>query len=486
MLCAVLSLALVLSSGAVAQEVWGTNPIPIVNPWDYGATANCGGGIDEGPRLLAAVAALPATGGIVWMNPGMCVRKDNWLTISKAHVKLWCESQDCTIYGVTGGALGKQSINFTGGQAGVFGVKFTSDASSRYFTAESNTLTFHHISGPNEVVGAEIARSSGVGVFLWGGTDHFVEGNYIHHTYADHIHFTEGANGGAAWSNFVFNEAPTNGDDGIASVTYNVGTAKVTHLEWWNNTILHTGGGRGLSCVGGNDIYMHDNVIYGTYAAGIVLASEPSYNTETCTNIVLARNKVYGTAQVVTSHTGILISGQNPAAAPIGPVVLTDNHSYGASAGAYRSEGAVTGITQTGLVSAEPVGGTPPPPAVSKTNTRTLRTRDTSFVAAGVRTGLYRIHVRRPDSCVGGVSCFQSRYEYVVKGAPGVVAAWAAHMAGAGGYVSYRATVAGVAYALVLVSAPVPVPAGITAVSFWEMRAPALSVLWDRVDTGSY
>jgi hypothetical protein len=99
---------------------------------------------------------------------------------------------------------------------------------------------------------------------------------------------------------------------------------------------------------------------------------------------------------------------------------------------------------------------------------------------------LYRIHVRQAASGSG----FQQRFEYVVKGAPTTVASFVQARSSAGDYLVEQRTVDGTAYALVLCAAPVALPAGLSAVTFRDLRAKdqpeALGWLWQRVDSGGY
>ena len=48
--------------------------------------------------------------------------------------------------------------------------------------------------------------SAAVGVFLYGSAQSYIEGNYIHHTWANHIHHTAGARESWVWGNFIFND----------------------------------------------------------------------------------------------------------------------------------------------------------------------------------------------------------------------------------------------------------------------------------------
>jgi len=72
---------------------------------------------------------------------------------------------------------------------GFFGVKLRSDAVERFDALEGQPDRGR----PRlvEVVGCEIDGSAAAGVFLYGSTEHCIEGNYIHHTWAGHVHHTD-------------------------------------------------------------------------------------------------------------------------------------------------------------------------------------------------------------------------------------------------------------------------------------------------------
>jgi hypothetical protein len=463
------------------DDVWSAlSALTVVDPMNYGATGD--GVADDTSALTSAIAALPAGGGIVWLPLGKTFKKTAVIAVTKSHVKFWAPNGQASISAITGNAANKQSLRFTGTTgAGVFGVKFTSDATSRGSTKDDHQVVFDG-SSENEAIGLEIAGSKAVGIFLYGATTSYVEGNYIHHTYADHVHHTAASAYSWVWSNWMFNESPSNGDDGIACITYGSTSPRGHDMEWWDNNILHGDGGRGITVVGGDSINIHDNTVQFTYAAGILIASEPGYDSGTSSNITVARNVVYRAAHTLNSHSAILVSGRNDLAAAVGPVTLTDNIAWGQSAQAFRTEGATTGITNTGLLSSEadiPVD-LPTVDDVAMADTSILKTRDASFVASNVRTGLYRIHVRRHS----GV--FEQRFEYIVKGPPTTLHTWATARVAAGDYVSDKRTIGGTGYALLLTSAPVALGVGLSAVTHTELRTTALDWLWEIVDSGDY
>lgn len=113
-------------------------------------------------------------------------------------------------------------------------------------------------------------------------------------------------------------------------------------------------------------------------------------------------------------------------------------------------------------------------------DTSVLRTRDTSFVDAGERDGLYRIHVRE------GAGGLEQRFEYVVRGPDSPLRSWAED---GGACIAEVRDVSGVSYAQVIASTPLPLDSALESVSFESLRSGdrdgTLDWLWDRVDSTS-
>ena len=473
---------------ASAETVWSPlNVMTVVNPMSYGAVGN--GTADDLGALQAAVNALPATGGVVYLPPAKTFRKNNLFVITKPHVKLWSPNRQATIFGAVQGVRRRQSTLCRATGCGFFGLKLTSDAAARFDALEDNQISIDRATDA-EIVGNEIDNAAATGLFLYGSQRTYVEGNYVHHTYADHIHHTSGARQSWVWSNFIRNNAPSNGDDGIACVTYCPTCAKCGDMEWFDNVHLGNGHGRGYAVIGGDHIQIHDNWAITTSAAGIIVASEPSYSTASSNDIDIRDNWLYRTVQRTSSgHSGILLSGNNTEAPPIERVTLDSNIVVETMTGqAFRSQGAVNGTVNTAMstLASDLPGPIPTLANVKVKDTSVMRTRDNSFVGASFRPGLYRIHVRAAPNGGG----FQQRFEYVVRGAPADVQSWTSARVSAGDYLSETRQASGVSYAVLLARAPVTVPATLTGVSFSELRAGArsgaLAWLWNRVDGTTY
>jgi hypothetical protein len=469
------------------DSVWSPlSVMALVNPKDYGAIGN--GSTDDLNALSAAVNALPDAGGIVYLPAGASFKKTNLLVISKAHVKVWAPNRQAEIFQSIAGQTRRQSIicrNNVG--CGFFGLKLRSDAVARFDALEDNQISADHASLV-EVVGCEVQGSAASGIFLYGSSEHYLEGNYIHHTFADHVHHTQAASRSWVWNNFIFNEAPSKGDDGVACVTYGPKSPPCQTMEWWRNTILHTDWGRGYAVIGGSNINIHHNWAIGVAGAGVIVASESSYNSASSDGIRIANNYVSRCGHSI-GHPGILVSGENSAAEPLRNITLLDNVVADTVTGtAYRSEGAFSNVSSSGLLTTNAALPKPTPTNadIRMVDTSVLRTRDVSHVEAGLRRGLYRIHVRK--SAIG--TGFQQRFEYVVKGPPATMAAFMAVRNAAGDHISEQRTQLGTTYALLLSSVPYRIPDDISGVSFQELRAGDLSTqlswLWQRLDSEHY
>jgi hypothetical protein len=458
----------------------------VVNPRDYGAVGD--GIADDLAALAATVNALPAAGGIVYLPAGASFKKTNVLVVTKSHVKLWAPNRQAELFQTIAGQRRHQAVicrNNAG--CGFFGIVLRSDAAARFDALEDNQIAADHGSLV-EVVGCDIRSSAAVGVFLYGSTESYVEGNYVHHTWADHIHHTSGARQSWVWNNFIFNDQVSKGDDGVACVTYGASSARCTDMEWWRNTHLGSGWGRGYAVIGGDDINIHHNWAISVAGAGLIVASEPAYDSASSQRITLADNYVYRCAHAI-GHPGILISGQNTAAQPLDTITLANNVSAETVTGAaYRAEGAYTNVTNIGLATTAAALPSPVPTMadIRIADTSILRTRDVTHVGATFRAGLYRIHVRRAPSDTG----FQQRFEYVVKGPPDAVDAFVTAQTATGAVIVEQRTVSAVAYALLLTPEPVAVPGVLTPVTFRNLRAGDLagdlSWLWLRLDAAAY
>jgi hypothetical protein len=473
--------------------------VEVRDPRAYGAQGN--GTSDDTAAIAAAINALPSVGGVVRFTAGNYLKANKLLTITKPHVHLWAPQSDAVLLGAVRAKTSAEKANpaFCGPReqatifktvngGGVHGLRFDSTAVERHSCGESNQIVFEGAQNL-EVVGVEITGSAAAGVFAYRSTGQTatsglkIVGNYIHHTRADSIHHTSGTRNSYVWANDIYNELPTRGDDGIACVTYGVNGAKCGQMEWWDNRYFGGANGRGMAIIGGEQINAHHNWVVSSSAAGILVGSEPGYNSATSTDIQLSSNWLVDSPDgtVNNGHAAILISGMNSAAPPVSNVASTGNVIVNPWAGrTERAEGSVSGVTFADLVGEQYLPSAPPQLSnASRRAVTTLRTWDTSF--AGV-AGVYRVHLRETPA-----GAFEERFEYVVKGSAPDIAAWFSSAPACGSRLLTWRTVGLQTYAVILMSNPVSLPASVSAVTFSELRdgdnAGTLNWLWSKLES---
>lgn len=423
-------------SSAIELGLWAPiSVVEVLDPRDYGAIS--GDGIDDSAALLQTIQAFEGDGGIIWFDADQYFDLAQPLELTRDHVKFWSPS-------------GRGGINQLGNEpnrqaiwcvdtdgCGFFWLELRSNATRRLDSILDHQITLDGATN-SEIVGNEISGSAATGVFVFGssgGTK--ISGNYIHHTWADGIHFTDGSQGAHVWGNVYFNEPPSLGDDGIACVTYG-DTRRCGEMEWWDNLVLGNGRGRGLAVVGGENLHIHNNFIEGTAAAGILVASESGFDTNSSKDVRIERNVLLGSS-IIVGHPGILISGLNSGAGPLRDIDLNDNLVVNTVSGrAYGIEGDTNDISNGAMSTDAALLPQPLPSTDFSLDSRDaaiLRTWDTSFVDPKYRPGLYRIHVRRGD--LGG---FEQRFEYVISAPTVQMDQWVEGLDpfGGGSLVTYR------------------------------------------------
>jgi len=384
--------------------------LSIADPRDSGAAGD--GFADDTAALQAALDSLDG-GGIVPIDANTTYRTTDVVRIRNDHVKLWAPDGSGRIIADTDGRKRRQAIVVDGAShVGLFGFELSSTADRRLYALEDSAVVLDEATD-TEIVGLEIANSASAAIMVFGrSTRTFVSDNVIHHTWADAVHFTDGAQDAWVWDNRFFTEEPWPGDDGIACVTYGSGP-RCGRMEWWNNIHFGSGWGRGMAVVGGEDIDIHHNTVRGTGAAGILVASEPSYDTAGSTRITVRHNVVVDAGHAVP-HPGILISGLDGS---ISDVVVADNIVLSATGReAFRAEGEVDNLLHTGTTTPGEHPGAVLDAAADFEPSTTIRTvlgtHDPTLVAERDRRGLFRVQVRRNEQ----TGHFEQRFEYLVTG----------------------------------------------------------------------
>ncbi len=175
------------------------------------------------------------------------------------------------------------------------------------------------------------------GIFNFGGSGGRIVGNSVQNTLADAIHNTNGAHDILIANNRVRNA----GDDMIAVVSYS-GEIPVRNILIRDNDLANSNESRGISVVGGHNITIVGNVIARTgCCAGIYLASEASYKTQSVRDVVVRDNVLIGNSGR-TQHGAIMLFADNRSVRSIsiaGNTIIDARHS------AIRLLGNVSGVT---------------------------------------------------------------------------------------------------------------------------------------------
>ncbi len=452
--------------------------IPILDVGRYGAIGD--GQVDDTEALQRAVDAVPEGGGIVWLPPGRTYRTTNVIRVTGDHTKLWAPNGQAEIRpSATIGERRHALIIEEATGVGVYGLSFRSDGDRRRTALEDSTVVVDQ-SNETEVIGLEISGSPSAAIFIFGASSKtWVVGNDLYNNWADGVHFTDGSRRAWVWDNVIINDERTKGDDGVACVTYGT-SARCGSMEWWDNSYLGGGWGRGLSVVGGDNIDIHDNLVMDTAAAGILVASEPSYDIHGSDDIRIERNVVCRAGHTVP-HSGILISGLDGA---ISDVLVAGNEVIDSVTGQpFRSEGEVVGLVERDTSVADE-GRCEPRQNRGEgqvaRDTSILATRDDSFVPSSARPGLSRIHVRSGSG--GG---FEQRLEYVVAGPGSAVDAFLGdRFASATRFRPQSAGDEAEEYVVLLTGSPLSIPDELRPIEFDELRAVAktLPELWAYLD----
>ena len=360
-----------------ADAAWSPlSVMSIVDPRDHGAIGD--GSVDDRAAIEEAIAALPDEGGVVHLDQGLRFAFDGVLRIDRDHVKLWSPDGQAEVL-QRGGDRDTAIVCAGVDWCGLFGLRLRAEATERRYALEDSQIAIVG-SDDTEIVGNDISGGSSAGVFFFDASrGAYVAGNFIHRTWADSVHFTDGSRGAWVWDNVFYGEEPQRGDDGIACVTYG-DTQPCGDMEWWGNVHLGSGWGRGDAVVGGDHIRIHHNVARDTAAAGILVASEDSYDTPGSSDISIHDNVLIGTGQVVP-HPAILISALNGGTV-IERVTVENNTIIDPASGQdFRTEGEVVDIVHDegdpDAVLPDPLSSIATEPGAGSTGV--LATRDSSF-----------------------------------------------------------------------------------------------------------
>lgn len=282
------------SQAFLGAEARPSLPVPggAVNVRDFGAVGD--GATDDLGAITQAIAAAPQNGAVYF--PAGTYRHHGIIHVNKTGVSLW---------GYSGAVLHatnneQQSVALEAVNTGVYGLDLTStNTTTRGVANEAHRITAVGVSGTT-VRHNRITNGSGAGIFTQNSHDYVVEHNIVDDTLADAIHNTGGSYNGIIRNNTIIRS----GDDCVAVVSYD-GDQKLTHsIEAYYND-CRLGEARGMTVVGGRNVYYHHNYIERSFGAGIYIAAEQSFATYAGHNIKIISNQIVraNDASVPSQHS---------------------------------------------------------------------------------------------------------------------------------------------------------------------------------------
>jgi hypothetical protein len=180
---------------------------------------------------------------------------------------------------------------------GVGGPRLTTDASQKIVVQGSRNFTIERV---------RIERTTTGGMKINGASRGRIADNVVEDTHADSIHMTRGSHDILVERNRI----SRSGDDAIAVVSYGGATGTLTRgIVIRNNEVYDNTGGRGIAVVGGGDVVIENNLVHGSSSprggAGIYLAAESSYNTQSVHNVRVTGNRLIDVGGLNSGHGAI-------------------------------------------------------------------------------------------------------------------------------------------------------------------------------------
>jgi hypothetical protein len=122
-----------------------------------------------------------------------------------------------------------------------------------------------------EIDNNHIEFSAGAGIHVAQSTTNYqLHDNEIHDTFADGIHQTNCSNNGEVYDNLLY----ATGDDAIASVGYERNACHLSNIDIYDNIIMSTRWGRGVTIEGTLNATVSNNFIARTDAACILVSAQ--------------------------------------------------------------------------------------------------------------------------------------------------------------------------------------------------------------------
>ena len=163
----------------------------------------------------------------------------------------------------------------------------------------------------------EVGSGVAAGILIHKSDRVRVRSCYVHDTFADGIHFTDGTYNGTTYSDCIIegNHCENTGDDGIAGVAYGDGggsfpqATTVRRVTITGNVVVNSSSG-GIANHGGADVTITGNIIDVCKAHGINLDSEGTYDQGSVARTTITGNviKDAGTTSVSGSWHAISLN----------------------------------------------------------------------------------------------------------------------------------------------------------------------------------
>lgn len=195
---------------------------------------------------------------------------------------------------------------------GVAGPRLATDASVQVLVRDAGNF---------DVQNVHIDGSSSVGIMTIRSAAGHIADNTIENTRADSIHMVQSSHDILVEQNTIMHS----GDDGISAVSYQ-GLGTVHDITIRDNNVLSNDGGRGIAVVGGNTVLVEHNNIVGGSAdrAGIYIAAEQEFNTESAHNVRVTGNTITDAGGVSSGHGAITVFNSQAGLVNDG-IVIADN-----------------------------------------------------------------------------------------------------------------------------------------------------------------
>jgi polygalacturonase len=198
---------------------------------------------------------------------------------------------------------------------GVGGKRLQADPSQKVVVQGAQDFTIERV---------HIEKTSTGGIKVNTSAGGYIADNLIENTHADSIHMTNASHDILVERNRVL----YSGDDGIAVVSYGGATGSPNHsITIRDNEVMYNTWGRGISVLGGRDVLIeHNNVVGGTNdRAGIYIAAESQYNTQSVHNVRVTGNTITDAGGMSTGHGAITLYNSQNGAFVVNGVTVTGN-----------------------------------------------------------------------------------------------------------------------------------------------------------------